>query len=35
MTADADLLEQYSTPGACANGTNVLANAVLRLADQP
>jgi N-carbamoyl-L-amino-acid hydrolase len=26
---------EYSTPGACANGTDVLANAVLRLADQP
>ena len=25
----------YSNPGACANGTDVLANAVLRLADQP
>src|SRR5262249_2634972 len=25
----------YSTPRACANGTDVLANAVLRLADQP
>ena len=26
---------EYSTPGACANGADVLANAVLRLADQP
>jgi len=26
---------EYSTPGACANGTDVLANTVLRLADQP
>jgi N-carbamoyl-L-amino-acid hydrolase len=26
---------EYSTPQACANGTDVLANAVLRLADQP
>jgi N-carbamoyl-L-amino-acid hydrolase len=26
---------EYSNPGACANGTDVLANAVLRLADQP
>jgi beta-ureidopropionase / N-carbamoyl-L-amino-acid hydrolase len=26
---------EYSNPGACANGTEVLANAVLRLADQP
>jgi N-carbamoyl-L-amino-acid hydrolase len=26
---------EYSTPGACANGTDVLANAVLRLAGQP
>jgi N-carbamoyl-L-amino-acid hydrolase len=26
---------EYSNPGACANGTNVLANAVFRLADQP
>ena len=26
---------EYSSPGACANGTDVLANAVLRLADQP
>jgi N-carbamoyl-L-amino-acid hydrolase len=26
---------EYSTPAACANGTDVLANAVLRLADQP
>jgi len=26
---------EYSTPGACANRTDVLANAVLRLADQP
>jgi hypothetical protein len=25
----------YSNPGACASGTDVLANAVLRLADQP
>jgi N-carbamoyl-L-amino-acid hydrolase len=25
---------EYSSPGACANGTDVLANAVLRLADQ-
>jgi N-carbamoyl-L-amino-acid hydrolase len=25
---------EYSTPGACGNGTDVLANAVLRLADQ-
>jgi hypothetical protein len=25
----------YSNPGACANGTDVLANAVLRLAGQP
>jgi len=26
---------EYSNPGACANGTDVLANAVLRLASQP
>jgi len=26
---------EYSTPGACANGTDVLANAVLQLGDQP
>jgi N-carbamoyl-L-amino-acid hydrolase len=26
---------EYSTPEACGNGTDVLANAVLRLADQP
>ena len=26
---------EYSNRGACANGTDVLANAVLRLADQP
>jgi N-carbamoyl-L-amino-acid hydrolase len=26
---------EYSSPGACAHGTDVLANAVLRLADQP
>jgi beta-ureidopropionase / N-carbamoyl-L-amino-acid hydrolase len=26
---------EYSTPGPCANGTDVLANAILRLADQP
>jgi N-carbamoyl-L-amino-acid hydrolase len=26
---------EYSNPVACANGTDVLANAVLRLADQP
>jgi beta-ureidopropionase / N-carbamoyl-L-amino-acid hydrolase len=26
---------EYSNPGACGNGTDVLANAVLRLADQP
>jgi beta-ureidopropionase / N-carbamoyl-L-amino-acid hydrolase len=26
---------EYSNPDACANGTDVLANAVLRLADQP
>jgi N-carbamoyl-L-amino-acid hydrolase len=26
---------EYSTPDACANGTDVLANAVLRLAGQP
>lgn len=26
---------EYSNPDACANGTNLLANAVLRLADQP
>jgi len=26
---------EYSNPGACANGTDVLANAVLRLAGQP
>jgi N-carbamoyl-L-amino-acid hydrolase len=26
---------EYSNPGACANGTDMLANAVLRLADQP
>ena len=26
---------EYSNPGACAHGTDVLANAVLRLADQP
>ena len=26
---------EYSSPGACANGTDVLANAVLRLAGQP
>jgi beta-ureidopropionase / N-carbamoyl-L-amino-acid hydrolase len=26
---------EYSNPGACANGTDVLANTVLRLADQP
>jgi N-carbamoyl-L-amino-acid hydrolase len=26
---------EYSNPGACARGTDVLANAVLRLADQP
>ena len=25
---------EYSSPGACANGTDVLANAVLRLAGQ-
>jgi N-carbamoyl-L-amino-acid hydrolase len=26
---------EYSSPGACANGTDLLANAVLRLAGQP
>jgi beta-ureidopropionase / N-carbamoyl-L-amino-acid hydrolase len=26
---------EYSNAAACANGTDVLANAVLRLADQP
>ena len=26
---------EYSNPEACADGTDVLANAVLRLADQP
>jgi N-carbamoyl-L-amino-acid hydrolase len=26
---------EYSRPGACVNGTDVLANAALRLADQP
>jgi beta-ureidopropionase / N-carbamoyl-L-amino-acid hydrolase len=26
---------EYSNPGACANGTDVMANAVLRLANQP
>lgn len=26
---------EYSNPDACANGTDVLANAVWRLADQP
>jgi N-carbamoyl-L-amino-acid hydrolase len=26
---------EYSTPDACGNGIDVLANAVLRLADQP
>jgi N-carbamoyl-L-amino-acid hydrolase len=26
---------EYSNPDACANGTDVLANTVLRLADQP
>jgi N-carbamoyl-L-amino-acid hydrolase len=26
---------EYSNPGACANGTDMLANPVLRLADQP